>query len=412
MEILSIIKHFMTDSTQQVKFHRHVKKIDNLDKNHVQVLDTIDELYTLFPDKSSVNVNEIRVYLNSKFPQRDVTHLVEVAESALDQDIGKEVTLKLIESAIEYQMANKMMATCAAVISRQKTGILVSEADAVIQEYSDLLTGVDRPDQLSDCDMTFQEAIEFRATDSGIKWPLKVLNNCIGGVDPSLGLVIARPDTGKTSFILNCMAYFASQIKGTEQQLLYCGNEEGIIGLKARLGVSLLGVTTEWAEQNPREFGRRVSQHGGDCIRFHGGVRSTRDVETLLKRYDPIVTVLDQLPKFVLPGNNDEGPKGMANVYGWFRDKAKDYNTMMMGVAQAGWKPGKNSAQWITMDDINGSKTDVPGELDWGVGIGLVDDTGMELARFINIFKNKQKYGKKGRAEVVFYAEKCRYKDI
>jgi hypothetical protein len=86
---------------------------------------------------------------------------------------------------------------------------------------------------------------------------------------------------------------------------------------------------------------------------------------------------------------------------------------MMMGVAQAGWKQGKNSAQWITMDDINGSKTDVPGELDWGIGIGLVDDTGMELARFINIFKNKQKYGRKGRAEcIIFYAEKCRYKDI
>jgi len=408
MEILSILKHFMTDSNQQVKFHRHIKKIDNLDKNHAQLFDILDEIYTLFPEKSSVNTSEIRAYLTSKFPNRDHQYLVDVAESAMDQTIGKEVTLKLIESAIEYQMASKLMATCAAVISRQKTGVLLNETDQVTQEYSDLLTGADRPDQLQDCDMTFEEAIRFRATDSGIKWPLAILNNCLGGVDPSLGLVIARPDTGKTSFILNCMAYFASQIKGTDHQLLYCGNEEGIIGLKARLGVSLLGVTTEWAENNPREFGQRVTKHGGDCIRFHGGVRSTRDVETLLKRYEPIVTVLDQLPKFVLPGNKDEGPKGLANVYGWFRDKAKDYNTMMMGVAQA----GASGKQWINIDDINGSKTDVPGELDWGIGIGMVDDTGMESARFFNIFKNKQKYGRKGRAETVFFPEKCRYKDV
>lgn len=398
----------MTDSTTQVKFHRHIKKIDNLDKNHVQLFDTLDEIYTLFPDKSSVSTSEIRVYLQSKYPARDITYLMEVVESAMNQDIGKEITLKLIESAIEYQMANKLMATCAAVISRQKTGILLEQTDKVTQEYSDLLTGADRPDQLMDCDMSFEDAITFRSTDTGIKWPLAILNKCLGGVTPSLGLVVARPDTGKTSFVLNCLAYFAYQAKGTGDQFLYLGNEEGIVGLKARAGISLLGVTTEWAEQNPREFGRRVSKHGGDSIRFHGGVRSTRDVETLLKRYNPVVTVLDQLPKFVLPGNKDEGPKGIANVYGWFRDKAKDYNTLMLGAAQA----GTTGKQWISIDDINWSKTDVPGELDFGIGIGMVADTGMEMARFINIFKNKQKYGRKGRDEALFDAEKCRYADI
>lgn len=408
MEILSILKHFMTDATQQVKFHRHIKKIDNLDKVHSQLFDTLDELYTLFPDKVSVNVDEVRAYLMSKYPSRDTSYLMEVAESAMKQTIGKEITLKLIESAIEYQMANKLMATCAAVISRQKTGVLLNETDAVTQEYSDLLTGADKPDQLQDCDMSFEDAIRFRASDSGIKWPLSILNHCLGGVEPSLGLVIARPDTGKTSFMLNCMAYFAAQCRGTDHQLLYLNNEEGIIGLKARFGVSLLGCETKWAEENPKEFGDEVAKRNGTCVRFHGGVRSTRDVETLLKRYNPVATVLDQLPKFILPGNQDEGPKGIANVFGWFRDKAKDYNTMMMGVAQADAKSG----QWITMDNINGSKTDVPGELDWGIGIGMVDDIGMELARFFNIFKNKQKYGRKGRAEAVFTAEKCRYKDV
>ena len=408
MEILSILKHFMTDSTQQVKFHRHIMKIGNLEKTHTELLKTLDELYTLFPNKTSVNVDEIRVYLQSKYPSRDVTYLLDTAKSAMNQTIGKEVTLKLIESAIEYQMANKLMATCAAVISRQKTGILVTEADGVMQEYTDLLSGVDKPDQLQDCDMSFEEAIRFRATDSGIKWPLQILNGCLGGVEPSLGLVIARPDTGKTSFILNCLAYFAAQVRGTDHQLLYCGNEEGIVGLKARCGVSLLGCETEWAEMHPREFGEQVAARNGNCIRFHGGVRSTRDVETLLKRYSPIVTVLDQLPKFVLPGNKDEGPKGIANVYGWFRDKAKDYNSMMIGVGQAGATAG----QWVNMDDINGSKTDVPGELDFGIGIGMVKEPGLELARFFNIFKNKQKYGRKGRAETVFTAEKCRYRDV
>jgi len=406
MEVLAVIKHFMEDSTQQVKFHRHMLRIDNLDKGQLGVLENIDELYTLFPDKSNLTPEELKAYIKKKNPSRDISYVADIIDSSISQAIGPEITQTLMEAVIERHMAAKIMALCSPVVSNQKTGML-SEVDDVMQEYSDLCTLSDKVDQLQDCDVSFQEAIEFRAADSGIKWPLSGLNKAIGGVEPSLGLVIARPDTGKTSFILNCLSYFAYQLKDTDHQLLYCGNEEGIMGLKARMGVSLLGVTTEWAEQNPRDFGEQVSQRNGDCVRFHGGVRSTRDVETLAKRYNPLVIVADQIAKFQLPGNKDEGPKALANVYGWFRQLSQDYNSMVMAVAQADAKSG----QWITMDNINGSKTDVPGELDWGIGIGMIDEPGLESKRFVNIFKNKMKYGRKGRGESTFDPERCRYKD-
>jgi hypothetical protein len=406
MEVLAVIKHFMQSSTQQVKFHRHMLRIDNLDKGQLGVLENIDELYTLFPDKDSLTPAELKAYIKKKNPARDITFVSDIIDSSMSQDIGPEITQTLMEAVIERHMAAKIMALCSPIVSNQKTGGL-PEVDDIMQEYSDLCTLSDKTDQLQDCDITFQEAMEFRASDSGIRWPVAGLNKAIGGVEPSLGLIIARPDTGKTSFILNCLSYFAYQLRGTDHQLLYCGNEEGIIGLKARLGVSLLGVTTEWAEQNAKAFGEQVSQRNGDCVRFHSGVRSTRDVETLLKRYNPLVVVADQIAKFQLPGNKDEGPKGLANVYGWFRQAGQDYNSMVMAVAQAGATAG----QWVTMDDINGSKTDVPGELDWGVGIGMINEPGLEFKRYFNIFKNKMKYGRKGRGEADFDPERCRYKD-
>ena len=346
------------------------------------------------------------MYIRKKNPAKDTTYVDAIIDSSLAQDIGPEITQNLIEAVIERHMAAKIMAICSPIVSNQSSGGLIQTED-VIQEYHDLVAMNDRPDQLQDCSMSFQDAMEFRATDSGIKWPLKILNTCIGGVAPSLGLVIARPDVGKTSFILNCLAYFAHQFKGTKHQLLYCGNEEGVIGLKARCGVSLLGVETEWAEANTKAFGHQVSAKGGDCIRFHGGVKSVRDVETLVKRYSPIVVVADQIAKFKVPGNTVEGPAGLAVTYQWFRDKALEYNTMFMGVAQADMA-GSNK-QWLTMDNINASKTDVPGELDWGIAIGALDEQGMETARFINVFKNKLKYGRKGRDQVSFSAETCRY---
>ena len=405
-EVLAIIKHFLGDSTVQVKFHRHVAKIDNLDKGQRGVLDHIDELYELFPEKKSLTAQEMKVYIQSKNPSKDLSYVTAIIDSAMKQDIGPEISQSLIEGVIEQHMAAKIHAITAPIVSNQTRGGLVG-IDDVMLEYRDLVAMADRPDQLQDCDMSFQEAMEFRATDSGIKWPLTILNKCIGGVSPSLGLVIARPDVGKTSFILNCLAYFAHQFNGTKHQLLYCGNEEGIIGLKARAGVSLLGVETEWAEANTQAFGQQVSSKGGDCIRFHGGVKSVRDVETLIKRYSPVVVIADQIAKFKVPGNTVEGPAGLAITYQWFRDKAQEYSTMFMGVAQADLQA--SNKQWITMDNINASKTDVPGELDWGIGIGSVDEPGMETARFINVFKNKQKYGRKGRDQVSFNAETCRY---
>lgn len=408
MEVLSVIKHFLLDSESQVKFHRHIKRIDNLDRGQAEVLDNINELYELFPEKKSITEAEIKAYITKKTPTKDTAHTFDIINSALQQTIGPEITQALIEAVIERHMAAKLMAICAPIVSNQKTGGLI-ETDDIMHEYRELCALADRPDQLQDCDVTFQEAIEFRAQDSGIRWPLTILNKCIGGVQPSLGLVIARSDTGKTSFILNSIAYFAHQLKGTGNQMLWCGNEEGIMGLKARLGVSLLGVTTEWAEQHPKEFGDAVSKKGGDCVRFHGGVRSTRDVEVLLKRYKPVVVVADQIGKFRLPGSKLEGPAALQETYGWFRDKGQEHSTMVLGVAQADVKA--HNTQWLNDVHINASKTDAPGELDFGIGIGFLLESGMESVRFINIFKNKNKYGRKGRAQVTFDPERCRYSD-
>lgn len=408
-ELYSIIKHFMLDSASQVKFHRHVMKVDNIDKGQAGVLEHIDELYQLFPEKTSITEAELKTYIAHKFPSRDPSFTNDIITSAFAADIGPEITKSLIEAFIEKQMAAKSLGLGAPYVSNQKSGGWRSALNEVIHEYDDLIDMSDRTDQLQDCDISYQEAMEFRATDSGIRWPIDILNKCMGGVEPNLGLIIARSDTGKTSFILNCLAYFAYQLKGTNQQLLYCGNEEGTIGLKARCGVSLLGVTTEWAENNTRAFGEQVTKKNGDCIRYHGGMRNVRDVEVLLKRYKPLVIVADQIAKFKIPGSKLEGPAGLAETYGWFRDKAKEYNTLVLGVAQADAKA--HNQQWLSDIHINASKTDVPGELDFGIGIGFLIEAGMENIRFMNIFKNKQKYGRKGRGQVNFDAERCRYYD-
>ena len=99
-EVLAIIKHFLSDSAHQVKFHRHIVKIDNLDKGQRGVLDNINELYELFPEKKSLTPQEIKVYIKSKNPSRDSTYVNAIVDSAMNQSIGPEITQSLIEAVI------------------------------------------------------------------------------------------------------------------------------------------------------------------------------------------------------------------------------------------------------------------------------------------------------------------------
>jgi len=138
MEVLAVIKHFMEDSTQQVKFHRHMLRIDNLDKGQLGVLENINELYELFPDKTSITPAELKAYIKKKNPARDITFTADIIDSSINQTIGPEITQTLMEAVIERHMAAKIMALCAPVVSNQKTGML-AEVDDVMQEYSCLL---------------------------------------------------------------------------------------------------------------------------------------------------------------------------------------------------------------------------------------------------------------------------------
>ena len=125
MEILSIIKFFLTDSASQVKFHRHIMKIDNLDKGQAGVLNDIDELYQLFPEKKSFTPPEIKAYIQKKNPARDISYAASIVDSAMAQQIGPEITQSLIEAVVERHMAAKLMAICAPIVSNQKTGGLI-----------------------------------------------------------------------------------------------------------------------------------------------------------------------------------------------------------------------------------------------------------------------------------------------
>jgi hypothetical protein len=72
-------------------------------------------------------------------------------------------------------------------------------------------------------------------------------------------------------------------------------------------------------------------------------------------------------------------------LYQWARELAKTY-APVIAVSQAGGTA--ENKLWLTMDDVDSSKTAKQGEADFIIGIGKESDN-TSNARYLNISKNK-----------------------
>jgi hypothetical protein len=75
----------------------------------------------------------------------------------------------------------------------------------------------------------------------------------------------------------------------------------------------------------------------------------------------------------------------LKQLYQWARELAKTYAPVIAVSQAGGTAEGK---LWLTMDDVDSSKTAKQGEADWILGIGKETDNTSNM-RYLNISKNK-----------------------
>jgi hypothetical protein len=102
-------------------------------------------------------------------------------------------------------------------------------------------------------------------------------------------------------------------------------------------------------------------------------------------------------------------------LYQWARELAKTY-APVIAVSQAGGTA--EDKLWLTMDDVDSSKTAKQGEADWILGIGKQTDNTSNV-RYLNISKNKLLGDsdtlpdlRHGNAQVLMQPDVARYKGM
>lgn len=400
------------------KYRESINKIFIKDNNKLidRIIETIDSFHSEFPEKGIQSSEELKVYYSSLYP----------FSSSKDADLISTI-LDRVETLepIDEQIADKYIVSHLQSSKASELALLSLEVAEGKRSFEDLyefcvekvVDSTAAEEGYTSCNFVSDDLGELLGSINsagGLYWPLRCLNRSLGPLRKGdFGFVFARPETGKTTFLSHCVPTFATQTEGC---ILWFNNEEQGSKVKLRVFQSYFGVELSDLQHDADKFSKVFKDKLAGKIQIYDSAHITkRDVEKLCKEYNPSMIIFDQIDK-IKGFSNDRYDLELKQVYQWARELAKMYGPVI-GVCQAG-SSGENK-QWLTMDDVDSSKTAKQGEADWILGIGTTHREGMENIRHFNISKNKllgdehtDSQLRHAKMDVVFKPEIARYEDI
>ena len=334
-----------------------------------------DDLYGIWlsahPVATTAEINDFR----------DMLDMVKGAEP-MSQDVASDVISKLWQHHTGKEIAN--------------LGINMSMYDTTamtrLQELMDRISDGYMPDDFGE--PTTDDIYELLAETSDEnrwKFNIETLSRNVYGIGAAeFGIIFARPETGKSAFVVSLVAGpngFCQQ----GARVLYLGNEEKTTRTKLRAIQACSGFTREQIAQDP-DF----------AMSFYNSIRDRlimKDIQewdlpkidAFCDKYKPDVIVLDQADKVNIAGSYNASHERIRELYRSLRELAKRHDAALLGVSQA--SADAEGRTRIDFSMLEGSKTGKAAEADLIIGIGKHngngDDDEPDTTRFLNISKNK-----------------------
>ena len=310
------------------------------DSERNELSDTLDRILAL-----DVNVNNTVGYLN-EHKKRCVAG--ELAKVALDVEDGSAELSDLLDKVKEF------------------------EADDITEDAANTVN------------MDLSELYDTAIATPGLRWRLDWLNKSLGSLRKGdFGFIFARPETGKTTFLASEMTHMVTQ---TDGDILWFNNEEQGKKVAIRCYQALFGVDSETLFSNVDRYKEEYHDLIGSRIKIYDYEDSSsyKRIESIIKEVNPSLIIFDQIDK-IKGFKNERYDLELKKIYQWAREIAKSYAPVIAVSQAGGTAEGK---VWLTMDDVDSSKTSKQGEADWILGIGKEQDNTSNM-RFLNISKNK-----------------------
>ena len=384
-------------------------KIENLSKEMALVMTVLRDYYSAYPEVKSLTVDELRVFFHSQYPKYKNKEMINSFFDQVDKakisnlDLFKRALNTLAESHTVSQIINDGIVYLEE--EKPEPGIM----DKVVQrvdKFNELIGNIENAESRV-CTLKVKELLE--ADESmNLNWRLDILNRVIGPIKPgSLGHIFARPEVGKSSMALAEASFFGYQLRDTDDCLLFLGNEEGMKRLKLRMHCATLGRNRAWIVTNPSIADEYYEKMGGNRVKAIEGVNHVTEVEMFINSFKPKICFIDQGTKVAVTGSDKmKGYERLQVIYNIYRNLATKYEMCIITTGQA--DSASEHKKWLTLNNMDGSKVGIPGELDFAIGIAPSMEDGMERVRYISICKNKLT-GRLGKGRTYLDVERCRY---
>ena len=406
-----IIKLFCNDKDYYTKYYKYINLsyIKNNFSNLYKLFLVIHDYYSKNKLDTINKVNfELAYHSNYLLEDSERTELSETLDRILSLDIDIDNVTTYLEEHRRRCVAGELA----------KVALDVEDGTAKLDELMDKVNEFEHQQiesiEAQAVNMDLVDLYESQIQTPGLRWRLDWLNKSLGSLRKGdFGFIFARPETGKTTFLASEMTHMVSQ---TDGDILWFNNEEQGKKVAVRCFQALFGVTNkelfEEKEINADEYNQKI----GDRIKIYDfdDSNNVSRIEAIIKDTNPSLIIFDQIDK-IRGFKNDRYDLELKKLYQWAREIAKSY-APVIAVSQAG---GTGEGKlWLTMDDVDSSKTAKQGEADWILGIGKEQDNTSNM-RFLNISKNKLLGDKDtlpdlrhGNAQVLIKPEIARYEEL
>lgn len=406
-----IINLFCNDKSYYDKYYKHI----NL--NYIKV--NFVNIYKLFlvvanfyekNNNNSISKSDLEIAYHSNYLLEDSerNELSDTITRILDHDVN-------IQNVTEYLNAHRKRCLSGEIA---KLALDVEDGSAEPHELIEKLQEFDHEkiedDKIESVDMDLNNLYQSQIATPGLRWRLDWLNKSLGSLrQGDFGFIFARPETGKTTFLASEMTHMITQ---TEGDILWFNNEEQGKKVAVRCYQALLGKTNKELFDDLESNANQYKEHIQDRLKIYDFEDSSRAnrIEQIIKTTNPALIIFDQVDK-IKGFKADRYDLELKATYQWAREIAKMYAPVIAVSQAGGTAEGK---LWLTMDDVDSSKTAKQGEADWILGIGKEQDNTSNM-RFLNISKNKLLGDsdtlpdlRHGNAQVMIKPDIARYNEI
>ena len=376
-----IIKLFCTDRSYYDKYYKHIN-LSYIKINFVNIYKLFLVVANFYEKNSnnSVSQSDLEIAYHSSYLLEDSERdeLSSTLTRILKQDVN-------VDNVTNYLNAHRKRCLAGELA---KVALDVEDGSAKIEDLMQKVNELEQEEvtdaEATSVNMDLLDLHHSQIATPGLRWRLDWLNKSLGSLRKGdFGFVFARPETGKTTFLASEMTHMITQ---TDGDILWFNNEEQGRKVAVRCYQAMFGVTNKELFDNKEEHYASYKDTIGNRLKIYDyeDSSSTHSIENILKNTNPALIIFDQIDK-IRGFKMDRHDLQLKALYQWAREIAK-MHAPVIAVSQAGGT-GENKL-WLTMDDVDSSKTAKQGEADWILGIGKESDNTSNM-RFLNISKNK-----------------------